>query len=195
MLTSNDQCRANLRRSASRLLLVLFTAGALLGLSGQTLSGQVVLGIRLGHSSGTANYNVGQIFARTELTGPIFAVATLEGIGASWACTGGPLESVRCDYDGFSLSLGLGAALIESERLHVAPVVTAGRFQRVGGVHSGDASLTGTVGINTEFSLFNRVRFQAGLSHRRIFDGLYHRNFDEHPHFTAGMLGLGISLW
>lgn len=181
------------KRPIARSLLAMAVLVGATALHASAVTGQVVVGAGLGWGEGTGHYHLSQIHARVGLPGPAFAIGEVEGIGGAWACAGGSLEALRCGYDGFSLSLGAGAALISSDRFHLAPHVAIGRFQRYGrGEYGGDVSMTGSAGVSAQLRLFGVFHLQGGIRHRQIFDDRYRRNFDEYPHFTAATLGLGL---
>lgn len=161
--------------------------------TGHELRAQVAVGIRVGKAEGTANYDVGEVNARVRAWGPVYGSAAFELIGGAWACTGGTIDAVRCDYDGYSLSVGPALGASEGP-LFVAVRAALGAFVRNSagaGEFKGDRHLTGSIGMDGELSIAGSFRLQIGVTHRRIFDRTYDRVVGGVPNYTT--LAAGIS--
>jgi hypothetical protein len=161
------------------------------------LAAQVAIGLRYGQARGSAVYNVGEVHARLHAVGRLFAVAGFEIMGGNWDCPLSPTSSIICGYDGMSISVGPSVAVLTSRSLYVAARIAAGWFQRDGTdgaeEYRGSDHATFSVGIDAEVGLIGPLRFQAGVTHRRVQDALYKAAAGVQPHLTALLFGVGLT--
>ncbi len=176
----------------------LLPAAALLTLSLASLptsaEAQTVFGLRYGHGGGSSHYRLAELNTRIHVAKRLYAIANYQIMGGDWACPGGPIEDLRCEYDGNSISVGVATAAIDTRDVFLALNGTVGSFERTGGSgpYTGQRHFTGSIGVDGEIKVIGPVRVQAGLNHRRVFDSEYRRVFGGSPNVTSITAGLSF---
>jgi hypothetical protein len=157
---------------------------------------QITLGLRYGEGNGSAKYTVGEATARVRLAERFSVNGLYQIIGGHWACTGGALEELRCDYDGYSISLGASYAAYDGPAGFLGLGVALGQFKRTGGrEYARRWRYTASISVDGEVDVWGPFRLLGGITHRRISDEGYVRTFSERPHLTSFTGGIGITLW
>jgi hypothetical protein len=160
------------------------------------VSAQVALGVRYGQATGSGHYNVGMVEARLQLTGPLYATGAFEIMGGNWACSESAYSAIVCGYDGHTLALGGGVAILEGRRLSLSASAGAGMFERTGryggDAYRGSRHFTASAGALGGLRVVGPLWINVGVSHRRIFDALHERTAGEHPHLNALTFGVGV---
>lgn len=159
---------------------------------------QIAVGGRYGLGTGTASYNLAALHARARLRGPLYLAASVETIRGRGSCPlgdEGELGPFGCTYDGRSISGGLTYAVVDDGRAFLGVRVDGGQFERrsrPGTGYGGGSSTTASVAVETELTINGPLRFYGGVSHRRVFDDIFEREFGEIPNMTFASIGLSL---
>lgn len=192
MNSVNDQ---NFGR-AMRPSLALNTIAAIFILAAPAaLQAQHAIGVRWGKGDGTAQYSVSEMNARFQAKGRLYITGLVQFIEGDWACAGTPADLLRCEYDGTIASLGVALAAIQSRNVYVGLNGGGGGFVRTHyQLRRAAKHWTGNIAAEAEVSVWEPIRIQVAIAHRRIFDGQYRDAFGERPNFTSITGGVTLVL-
>jgi hypothetical protein len=178
-------------RAAVPLLASILMAG-----SAAPAAAQIGLGLRLGAGSGHLGQYVAEVQGRVRIAGPLHLAGAFEVLVSGWACGGGGLNDLRCNYDGYAISAGPMVPMIDTGRLWIAARATAGRFdrghKRLPDWVDEDHLILGA-GLDVELRVIGPVSMLASLAHRRVLDEQYDDLIGEYPRVTSFTMGIGVA--